>query len=158
MSPSKQAVPLDEIKVLKGKTLLIYWMLLKKGEPVGLRDLQRELGFSSPSLASYHLTKLTEVGLVDKTKVGEYFVVRKAPIAELRDLIVFRVLNHTLALPRQVFFAVFFSLVTLGYLLVIFPFFEPQVTSASVFVLILGLGASGSFWFEAWRSLKDLPF
>jgi predicted DNA-binding transcriptional regulator len=40
---------------LKGKTLLVYWHLLKSpGLKVGVREVQRKLGFSSPSVAVYH--------------------------------------------------------------------------------------------------------
>jgi len=44
---------------LKGKTLLVYMYLLRSTEPtVGVREVQRSLGFSSPSVSSYHLNKL----------------------------------------------------------------------------------------------------
>jgi len=53
---------------LKGKTLLVYWHLLKSpGLKVGVREVQRKLGFSSPSVAVYHLDKLMSLGLVEKT-------------------------------------------------------------------------------------------
>ncbi|NIM45531.1 MAG: hypothetical protein GTN80_07805, partial [Nitrososphaeria archaeon] len=45
---------------LKGKTLLVYWYLIKeRGDSVGVREIQRALKFSSPSVASYHLEKLS---------------------------------------------------------------------------------------------------
>lgn len=49
---------------LKGKTLLVYWYLLKHGSsPLGVRHIQRELGFSSPSIASHHLEKTYRIGI-----------------------------------------------------------------------------------------------
>ncbi len=52
---------------LKGKTLLVYMYLLRSNDPdVGVREVQRSLGFSSPSVSSYHLNKLRELGLVDR--------------------------------------------------------------------------------------------
>ena len=36
---------------LRGKTLKVYLYVLKQGKPVGVREVQRELGFSSPSVA-----------------------------------------------------------------------------------------------------------
>ena len=46
---------------LKGNTLRVYWMLLQsQSAGVGVREVQRQLGFSSPALASYHLNKLAE--------------------------------------------------------------------------------------------------
>lgn len=47
---------------LKGKTLLVYMHILKAGhETVGVREVQRTLGFSSPSVAAYHLQKLQDL-------------------------------------------------------------------------------------------------
>ena len=52
---------------LKGNTLRVYWQLLRSSRgAVGVREVQRSLGFSSPALAAYHLNKLEELGLVRK--------------------------------------------------------------------------------------------
>ena len=51
---------------LKGTTLRVYWHLLRSKKSTTLRGLQRDLGFSSPSVASYHLEKLIDMGLVEK--------------------------------------------------------------------------------------------
>ena len=41
---------------LKGNTLRCYWAMLNSEKGViGVRELQRKLGFSSPALATYHL-------------------------------------------------------------------------------------------------------
>ncbi|MBT7914802.1 hypothetical protein HN588_12945, partial [Candidatus Bathyarchaeota archaeon] len=46
---SKEAIIESE---LKGKTLLVYMHMLKKpGTKVGVREVQRDLGFSSPSVS-----------------------------------------------------------------------------------------------------------
>ncbi len=47
---------------LRGNTLRAYWALLSAEKSVlGVRELQRKLGFSSPALASYHLRKLEDL-------------------------------------------------------------------------------------------------
>jgi hypothetical protein len=56
---------------LKGNTLRVYLLLLSKG-PCELRDVQRALGFSTPSLASYHLNKLIEAGYANQNSAGQY--------------------------------------------------------------------------------------
>ena len=57
---------------LKGNTLRIYWPLLRySAGTVGVREVQRSLGFSSPALASYHLENLVELELVEKSR-GNY--------------------------------------------------------------------------------------
>jgi predicted transcriptional regulator len=56
-------------EILVGTTLKVYTFVLKNG-PVGIREVQRGLGLSSPTLASYHLAKMEEVGLMEQTKEG----------------------------------------------------------------------------------------
>ena len=58
---------------LKGNTLRVYVYALKKRK-VGVREVQRALLMSNPSLAQYHLNKLRELGLVSESN-GEYEVV-----------------------------------------------------------------------------------
>ena len=59
--------------VLKGTTAEVYRFILTVGKPVGVREVQRALNLSSPSLALYHLSKLEEVGLL-KRENGNYVV------------------------------------------------------------------------------------
>ena len=62
---------------VRGNTLKVYLYLLKHG-PSELRDVQREVGLSSASLASYHLGKLSEAGFVMQDERGKYFAVKDA--------------------------------------------------------------------------------
>jgi len=79
---------IDEEKIeseLKGNTLRVYWMLLRSSNGlVGVREVQRSLGFSSPALAAYHLEKLKELGLVRKDD-GEYRLVREVKVGVLKQ-------------------------------------------------------------------------
>ena len=53
--------------MLKGKTLKVYWYMLQQpNRSVGVREIQRALRFSSPSVALHHLEKLEDLGLVQK--------------------------------------------------------------------------------------------
>ncbi|MFW6110979.1 MAG: hypothetical protein ACOC6H_02970, partial [Thermoproteota archaeon] len=57
----------DETKLdyqLRGKAWKVYWLLLKKGCPMSVREVQRTLHFSSPSVAHHHLDRLRDLGLV----------------------------------------------------------------------------------------------
>ena len=61
----------DESKeVLKGTTLEVYRFLLKSNKPVGIRELQRALNLSSSSVATYHLSKLEDAGLLKRQEGG----------------------------------------------------------------------------------------
>ena len=51
---------------------------------MGLRDVQRFVGFSSPSTAVYHLDRLKTRGLVDKNVEGKYYAVRSSRPGVLR--------------------------------------------------------------------------
>ncbi|MGI0092270.1 MAG: winged helix-turn-helix domain-containing protein [Nitrososphaerales archaeon] len=59
--------------VLVGTTLTVYRHLYKVGKPLGIRDVQKGLGLSSPSVAQYHIRKLLQAGLV-KEEDGGYVV------------------------------------------------------------------------------------
>jgi hypothetical protein len=49
--------------------------MLRKQKPIGIREMQRALNLSSPSVAQYHLMKLERIGLVRK-EMGDYVVGR----------------------------------------------------------------------------------
>jgi DNA-binding transcriptional ArsR family regulator len=59
---------------LRGKAWKVYWFMLKNGKPVSVREVQRALRFSSPSVANHHLEQLRELGLVEKQDVGGHYV------------------------------------------------------------------------------------
>jgi predicted transcriptional regulator len=58
---------------LRGKAWKVYWLLLKNGRPMSVREIQKALHFSSPSVAQHHLEQLREMGLVQKQEVGGPF-------------------------------------------------------------------------------------
>ena len=57
-----QKLNLDESKhekLLEGKALQIYWYLLTHPQGLaGIREIQKELGFSSPGTVTYQINKL----------------------------------------------------------------------------------------------------
>jgi DNA-binding transcriptional ArsR family regulator len=52
----------------------VYLFVLRNG-PCELRDVQRALKLSTPSLAFYHLSRLVQSGIVNRTEDGRYVVV-----------------------------------------------------------------------------------
>ncbi len=60
----------DPLLELSGTALKAYLALLKAGRPVGVRELQRMLGLSSPSTARHHLERLVTLGLAVKLPEG----------------------------------------------------------------------------------------
>ena len=98
-------------KLLKGRTMSVYALLLSSGE-MGVRDVQRTLGFSSPSLALHHLSKLSELNLVTKDRDGIYSVTRTVRVGSLSLFIKL----GTRLLPRFLFLGTLFTAMLLVYL------------------------------------------
>ena len=125
---------------LKGKTLLVYMYMVKKKEPVGVREVQRELGFSSPSVATYHIDKLVELVLVNQDEYGRYFVVQKVQVGVLQAFVNI----GGLAVPRLLFFAAFFTTALIAYLILNFENLE-------VYAIGFALAGAAAFWLETFR-------
>jgi hypothetical protein len=134
---------------LKGNTLRVYVYALKKRK-VGVREVQRALRLSNPSLAQYHLNKLRELGLL-KEEMGEYQIVNEVKVDVMRDFL--RV--GTLLVPRFVFYAVFFTIFA-AYLAItsyqLFSFVPILVWFTGLLVF-----ASAIFWYEAQRAWRSAP-
>ena len=97
---------------LRGTTLRVYWYMLSQDESVGVREVQRAIGMSSPSVASHHLSKLVSWELVEQLPDNSYEVSRVVKVGVLKNFIDFR----GRFLPRYVFVAIFFSAYTIAYL------------------------------------------
>lgn len=137
--------------LLRGKTWNVYWLLLKTGRPMGVREVQRALRFSSPSVALHHLERLRELGLVGKNdEDGSYFLISEVKIGVLRHF----VRLGKLLFPRYFFYAVFTSSSTILYTL----FLMSGFTRENLFILIFGLIVSFIFWYEALRIWRMKPF
>lgn len=136
---------------IKGTTLEIYYYILRKKSSVGVREVQRELSLSSPSVASYHLEKLVELNVITKSATGNYEIRQKLDIGTLNQFILIG--NYTL--PRFLFYAVFFTVISIGYILL---FFNLPLTTSKLFVLIFSFGSTFIFWFETVKSWKKRPF
>ena len=133
---------------LKGKTLLIYWYLLTKRPEITVRELERELNFTSPSIASYHLNKLLSLEILEKDASGKYNISKYVPIGILKHFIRFR----GLLLPRYFFLASFYSCVLFFSVLFMF-ILEPGIFDRIVLILFLFVGSIVSWW-ETYRLYK----
>ena len=134
---------------LKGKTLLVYMHMLKKpGEPVGVRKVQRDLGFSSPSVSSYHLNKLQDLGLIEN-EFGDYKLVREVRVGVLRQFITF----GGIMLPRYLFYAVLMTTMLVTYLIQS-PLLPTRETYTTI---IMGLVPNVILWYETAKIWRDRP-
>lgn len=133
---------------LRGNTLRVYWHMLTQSESVGVREVQRALSMSSPSVASHHLTKLVSLDLVEQLPDNTYKVKQVVKVGVLRNFIGFR----GRFLPRYTFVAMFFTAYTAAYLLltIIAP---PNIYDRYV-ALTVGLIGAVFAWWESYRLWK----
>lgn len=131
---------------LKGKTLQIYMYMVKKREPVGVREVQRDLGFSSPSVANYHIDKLVDLALISKDEYGRYFVVQKIQVGVLQAFVNI----GGLTVPRLSFFAAFFTTMFIVYLVL-------NLGDLNIYAIGFALAGTVAFWFETIRVWLKKP-
>jgi DNA-binding transcriptional ArsR family regulator len=122
--------------------------MLSQNEPVGVREVQRAIGMSSPSVASHHLTKLVSLELVEKQLDNSYEVSRVVKVGVLRNFIDFR----GRFLPRYVFVAIFFSAYTIAYIALSF-IAQPGVYDRFIAIVVGVIGALFA-WLESVRLWK----
>lgn len=132
---------------LKGNTLRVYVYVVTHRKS-GVREVQRALRFSSSSLAQYHLSKLSDLGLLSENG-GEYYPAEQVKVDVLKDFLKF----GTFIVPRFVFYAVFFTIITVFLTFVVF--YEQGVDATPLiefwFIGMLLL-SSALFWYEALRA------
>ena len=131
---------------IKGNTLKVYLYLLKHG-PSELREIQRGVRLSSPSLASYHLGKLSEAGYVKQDEYGRYFAVKDTAdkILEGYSKVGPKVV------PQMFFFALFFTIIVAFFSAagLFTPNYTPYLVAVCVAMVVV-------FWYETarlWRKL-----
>ena len=125
----------EQKEVLRGLTLKVYKFVLRSDKPVGIREVQRALDLSSPTLALYHLNKLEEAGLIKKESNGY-----TADRVILENLIRFR----RILIPRNFFYMIF--LITSLIMLAVF-LRPPLITREYVFSLaVIGIAAATSVY------------
>jgi hypothetical protein len=133
---------------IKGNTLRTYLYVLHSGSSE-LREVQRALGFSTPSLASYHLGRLVEAGYVSQDDHGRYMIVWDAT----KELLEGYVRIGTVVFPQLFFFSILFTAV-IGFLAVMSLFI-----SAYVPLLVVGSAVMIiAYWYETvkvWRKLTS---
>lgn len=116
---------------LEGTTLNVYSLIVKKGKPVGPREIMRGLNLSSPSVAYWHLQKLENSGLLQKSVTGEYVVKEKTSISG-------HIWIGKSLVPRLIFYSLFFSgFVFFEVVILMVQFFSDTLTLSLPLVYLL---------------------
>jgi len=136
---------------LRGKDWNVYWLLLKNGRSMSVREVQKKLRFSSPSVAQHHLEQLRQLGLVKKEEVGgNYSLTSEVKIGVLRHFVKL----GRLLFPRHFFYALFSTTFYSIYVVALMQGF----TRETLFILMFGAIVSAIFWFEALRIWSLRPY
>lgn len=119
--------------------------MLKQSKAMGISEVQKGLGLSSPSLAQYHIRKLLALGLI-KEEGGGYVVDRVVVENFVRI--------RKISIPVQTAYVVFFG-ATLFILLV---FFWPRASVYAVYFLavVINAVALGVSIYEMMKTLRHL--
>ena len=128
---------------LKGTALDIYRLMLTSNKPFGIREIQRALELSSPSIAQHHLIRLERVGLVKK-EAGNY-VINKVLLRNYVKISRFLV-------PRYFFYTVFAITILILELTVLQP---NVIYQAYVFSVIASIMVVAIFCYETVRVWRD---
>jgi len=135
---------------LKGKSWTVYLYLLRCKGPVTVRQTQRDLSLSSPSVALHHLERLRELQLARRTPSNEYELVGDVKLGVLQNFS--RI--GTVFMPRMFFYALFFTTMYLFYLGLV----QTLLTREVLFLLVLGGLACASLWYETVRMWRQRLF
>lgn len=112
--------------------------------PARVRDMQRKLGFSSPSLVIYHLEKLKEAGLVKEERMG--YIADKVLLKNLIRL-------KSALIPRYFFYFLFFAF---GLFLELTLFRPPIISKEYLIALLFTVSAVFVFSLETYSNWRGL--
>jgi len=129
--------------ILRGLTLKVYKFILKNDKPVGIREVQRALNLSSPTLALYHMNKLEEAGFIKKELNG--YVADRIILENLVRL-------RRVLIPRHFFYTVFF----VASLIFLVVFLRPSMlTREYIFSLGVVSVAAATSVYETIKALSE---
>ena len=140
-------VPSADKEELEGITLSVYLYAVKRGKPVGPRDVMKGANLSSPSVAYRHLQKLEDLGYLQKNNYGEYVTKDKASVRGY-------IWVGRRMLPKMLVYSITFMIILIVELVVLAIHYSVENYTFKVFFLLLTLVtafAMGVFIFEALR-------
>ena len=135
---------------LEGITLNVYLYVVRKGKPVGPRDVMKGANLSSPSVAYRHLQKLEDLGYLQKNNYGEYIIKGKAHVRGYMWI-------GRRMLPKMLVYALTFLTILIIELIVLAIHYPVETDEFKVFFLLLTLitgFAMAVFAVEALRHRK----
>ncbi len=118
--------------------------MLKRREPVGISQVQKDLSLSSSSVSEYHLKKLVQMGLIREEQGG--YVVDKVVLDNLIRI-------RRVAIPSQTAYVTFFGTTLAILVLFLRP---PTINSLFFFALVINCFALAVTSYEAVKTYRRL--
>jgi hypothetical protein len=137
---------MSSTREIKGNTLEVYLHVLKHG-PCELREVQRGVGLSTASLASYHLSRLIDFGYVKQDEQGRYVVTGEG---SEKILIGYSKIG-TAVVPQLFFFTLLFTILT-----AFFSYEALYGTNFTFYLVGVAVSMVAALWYETarlWRKL-----
>ncbi len=134
---------------IKGNTLRVYLHLVKNG-PCELREVQRGVGLSTPSLASYHLGRLVESGYARQDELGRYVATNESSTEILEG---YSKIGAAIV-PQLFFFTVLFTIIT-----AFFSFETLYSHGYAAYLVAASAAMVATLWYETlrlWRRLVGI--
>jgi hypothetical protein len=133
---------------ISSATWNVYLHVLTSREPVGVREIWRELKLSSPSLAHYHVNRLLELGMIIQTNEGKYAASEEKRVEALKGFL----LVYGKLVPRLVFYGALVAGVLAIYLIV-WPF---EMNLRDLTVIAISVISIFAFFSEAYVQYRTL--
>jgi len=143
-------VPIADNEEFEGITLSVYLYVVRKGKPVGPRDVMKGAHLSSPSVAYRHLQKLEDSGYLQKNRYGEYVIKDKARVRGY-------IWIGRRMLPKMLVYSLTFTSILIIELVVLAIHYSVETYEFKVFFLLLTIitgFAMAVFTVEALRHHK----
>ncbi len=130
--------------ILEGTTRKVFRFVYRQHDPVGVHDIQRGLGLSSPSVAHYHVSKLLKAGLIRED--GDGYTVNKAVFENMIRL-------KRTVVPLQTAYAAFFLT---AFLVLVVAMRPSELFPSYVFGVVVAAVAFAVSSYEAYKATKAL--
>ncbi len=143
-------MPIADNEEFEGITLSVYLYVVRKGKPVGPRDVMKGAHLSSPSVAYRHLQKLEDSGYLQKNRYGEYVIKDKARVRGY-------IWIGRRMLPKMLVYSLTFTSILIIELVVLAIHYSVETYEFKVFFLLLTIitgFAMAVFTVEALRHHK----
>ncbi len=141
---------MEQGKRIYGKTLDVYLCILTAEGGIGVREIWRQLDFSSPSLAQYHVNKLLDLDLIETDFDGKYRINDQESIEALRSFLMLR----GMLIPRLTVYAALLMGLIVSYV----SYWPWRGHFMDLTVLFIALFSAGAFLFEAVKQYRGLAF